>query len=93
MSGSNVITRAMANATPVIASAIGGLPEYLRDFALIIPPNDPNALAQAISKFEEDCALRLKMGTKARLCSFEISWSVISKRTLEIYFEALRPQK
>jgi glycosyltransferase involved in cell wall biosynthesis len=47
---SQVILQAMAIGTPVVASAIGGSPEVVRDAETgrLVPPNDPAALAAAI---------------------------------------------
>src|SRR5660397_265526 len=52
--GSAIITRAMMNGTPVIATPIGGSSEYLGDTGMYVPPNDPTALASAISSLLED---------------------------------------
>lgn len=45
----NVIMEAMAAARPVIATAIGGVPDLIRhgENGLLIPPNNPQAFAQA----------------------------------------------
>src|SRR5205823_720767 len=47
---SQVILQALAVGTPVIASAIGGSPEVIRDgeTGRLVPPNDARALAAAI---------------------------------------------
>ena len=39
--------------TPVIASDVGGLSEYIEDgvTGLLVPPNDPPALAEAVIRF------------------------------------------
>ncbi|MGI9334335.1 MAG: glycosyltransferase [Gammaproteobacteria bacterium] len=46
-----VILEAMAAGTPVVASAIEGIPEVLEDAnsGLLIPPGDPRALADALA--------------------------------------------
>ncbi len=51
---------AMAAEVPVIASRVGGLAEMLSDgqTALLVPPNDPAALAAALSRLENDARLR-----------------------------------
>lgn len=45
----NVILEALASGRPVVASRVGGIPELTRpDNALLVPPSDPAALAQAL---------------------------------------------
>jgi glycosyltransferase involved in cell wall biosynthesis len=54
---------ALACGIPVIASAVGGLKEVVRDEenGLLIPPGDPKALATALGRLE-DPALRDRLG-------------------------------
>jgi len=46
----NVILEAFAYKTPVVATAVGGVPELVKDgeTGWLVPPRDPHALAQAI---------------------------------------------
>lgn len=89
VSGSSIVTRAMANAAPIITTGVGGLAEYLKNFAIIIPPNDPKALASAISRLKDDSKLRAQLGKLARTASYSISWENVSKRNLEVYLDVL----
>lgn len=59
-----VLAEAMACQTPVIGANIGGIPEVINDGieGFIVPPNDSNALALAISKILTDKALANGMG-------------------------------
>ena len=41
---------ALAVGTPVVATAVGALPEVLGDAAPLVPPSDPDALAQALQE-------------------------------------------
>lgn len=52
-SQSAVAALAQALGRPVIATRVGGLPEMIADnqTGLLVPPNDPRALAQAILRF------------------------------------------
>jgi glycosyltransferase involved in cell wall biosynthesis len=63
---------AMAHGTPVIASPLGGIEEWLShgQTGLCVPPNDPAALAAAIDQLLGDPSLRSQMGLNA-LRSFE----------------------
>lgn len=90
VSGSSILTRAMANATPIIATNIGGLPEYSQKFAVLIPPNDPEELARAILMLKNDQDLRTIMSEIAREEALKISWDVIAEKTLKVYFDALK---
>lgn len=58
---------AMSRSTPVIASKAGGITEWLEDqkTGIAVPPNDPQALAEAIDRLVEDNALREEMGRNA----------------------------
>lgn len=90
VSGSSITTRAMANATPVIATNIGGLPEYSRKFAVLIPPNDPRELARAILMLKKNRKRRIIMGKIAREEALKISWDIIAKKTIQVYFDVLK---
>jgi glycosyltransferase involved in cell wall biosynthesis len=45
-----VILQALAMRKPVVASAVGGIPEVIRHecTGVLVPPNDPQALAEAV---------------------------------------------
>jgi glycosyltransferase involved in cell wall biosynthesis len=46
----NVVMEALATATPVVATSVGGVPELVRpgESGLLVPPGDPGALSQAM---------------------------------------------
>jgi glycosyltransferase involved in cell wall biosynthesis len=52
----------------VIASAVGGLPEQIRDgeTGVLVRPADPDALARAIIALADDPARRTALGAAAR---------------------------
>jgi glycosyltransferase involved in cell wall biosynthesis len=54
----------MAAGKPTIGTDVGGIPEAIDDrvSGLIVPPNDPAALARAIVKLLKDEALAKRMG-------------------------------
>lgn len=49
---------AMSVGTPVVATAVGAVPEVVGDAALLVPERDPGALASAIAQLLGDRALR-----------------------------------
>jgi glycosyltransferase involved in cell wall biosynthesis len=58
------ILEAMALSRPVVASAVGGIPEMIDDgrTGLLVPPHDPGALAAAIVRLIEDPDLAARIG-------------------------------
>ena len=58
----------MARGMPLIASAIGGLPELVRDgeTGLLFPPGDADALADRINRLCRNPALGRELGLRAR---------------------------
>ena len=58
---------AMAAGVPVVASHVGGLAEMLTDgeTALLVPPDDPDALAVALSRLQSDTRLRHNLAESA----------------------------
>lgn len=59
---------ALACKTACIGSNIGGIPEWLyhNEWGLVVPPNQPTDLAQAIVKLASNPQLRKEMGEKGR---------------------------
>ncbi len=55
----NVVLEAMAANIPIVATAVGGVPEILEDNdnALLVPVNDPAAMAAALARILNDQAL------------------------------------
>ena len=65
---SNAILEYMANGLPVVATRVGGNEEAVAHgtTGLLVPPGDPQAIAEAISLMFVDGTLRSRMGLAAR---------------------------
>ena len=63
----NVLVEAMAMGLPVVSTRIAGIPELIREGqnGLLVDPNDPDGLADAIGRLLLDPALRERLGTTA----------------------------
>jgi glycosyltransferase involved in cell wall biosynthesis len=78
---------AMACGTAVVAADRGGLGEVARGHALMIPDPSVDALVQAIGAVLEDDALKADLQRRARERGKELSWSAITRRTLDVVRE------
>ncbi len=64
-----VVLEAMAAGVPLVATAVGGIPSQVRHevHALLVPPGDEVALAEAGARLLGDRALATRLGAAARL--------------------------
>jgi heptosyltransferase-3 len=94
--GSEVVCRIamemMAAGLPVIGTSVNAIGETVQDnvTGIVVPPNDPNRLADAMLRLADDGELRRRMGQagRARIIQ-ELSLEKMVDRTEEIYRLAL----
>jgi len=82
------VLEAMAHGRPVVASAVGGIPELVEDgvTGFLVEPGDVSGLREAIERLLSDPALRRRMGRAARARVAErCSWEQVTAATLESY--------
>ncbi len=85
---------AMAHGRAVVATAVGGLPEAIRDgeTGVLIRPRDPAALRAAIERLLGDPSLCARLGAAARAhVERELSWSAATAALLATYEKAGSP--
>lgn len=82
------VLEAMASGTPVVASAVGGVPEIVRDgeTGFLVPPGDSVALRDRLALLLGDASLARKMGASARQDVLErFTWTRVAERCLAAY--------
>lgn len=86
-----VNVESMSVGTPVIASAVGGIPEIIRDGVdgFLVPPDDPEALAEKIKLLLADPALREQMGKNARQRFLDVFEQTKNIEQQVLWFEEL----
>ena len=78
-----VVAEAMQWGLPIIASRTGGIPEVIggERNALLVPPGDPGALAEALHRLIADPQLRTEMGQRAKRRAVELpTWDEVCER-------------
>jgi glycogen synthase len=87
---------AMACERPVVASAVGGIPEVVVPgrTGFLVPPADPRALAEALNRVLHDRALARQMGVAGRKrVEDHFSWTSIAAQTRWLYGELLAERR
>lgn len=87
----SVLLEAMQAGTPVIGANVGGIPDVIKDrtTGLLIPPNSPRALADAILLEKNDEGLKKQMVENARLFVRSIAIEQTAPKYLAIYERVL----
>jgi D-inositol-3-phosphate glycosyltransferase len=78
----------MACGRPVIGSAVGGITFTIADrlTGFLVPPRDPEALADRLHQLLIDAHLREALGRAARLrVEQEFTWPTVAQRTAALY--------
>jgi glycogen synthase len=84
------LLEAMAAGVPAVATTAGGVPEFARDGenALLVPPDNPAALAQALERLTTDLQLRERIVLGGKKTAAEFAWTVIASRYEQVYLPA-----
>jgi glycosyltransferase involved in cell wall biosynthesis len=85
------LLEANASGKPVIASRVGGIPSVVRDKhnGILVPPNDPKALSEAILEMIRDPRKTRDMGRNGREFAEAHDWKRVAADTEAVYEEAL----
>jgi glycosyltransferase involved in cell wall biosynthesis len=79
------VLESMAVGTPVVASDNSSLPEVTGDAAILFPPFDENALANAIADIIENRSTAEELRTKGLARASQFSWQRAAEETVAVY--------
>lgn len=88
----NSLLEAMAMEKTIVATAVGAIPEIIRngEEALIVPPGNSKSLTGAVERLLSDDELVKKLSKRARaLVKKKYTWESVARKTLKIYKEIL----
>jgi glycosyltransferase involved in cell wall biosynthesis len=88
----NVLVEAMAAGTPVVATAVSGIPELITDGhdGLLVGPDDPAAIADALQRLHTDPALAARLAAAGRETVAErFDGDRLARRLADLFEEAV----
>ena len=79
--------------TPVVASRVGGLPYVVQDkvSGLLVPDDDSQALATALTQLLADTQLDQRLGQQAMLRAEQFTWRAIANQITQVYEDVTAP--
>jgi glycosyltransferase involved in cell wall biosynthesis len=86
------LLEAMARGRPVVASAVGGIPEAVEDgvHGRLVPPNDPKALAEALAGIHRMADAARQMGLRgAERVRERYTWQKVVENFEAVYDDVL----
>jgi phosphatidylinositol alpha-mannosyltransferase len=90
-----VLTEAFAAGTPVVASAIAGYSDVVSDGVdgLLVPPGDPQRLAEELQRVHFEPERLQSMGEAARLSAQRYAWPRVADQVTAVYERAIEVPK
>ena len=82
------VLEAMACGTPVITSNRSALPEVAADAALLVDPDDPTDIADAIERVLTEDRLRADLSARGLARAGRFTWEETARRTAAVLHEA-----
>jgi phosphatidylinositol alpha-mannosyltransferase len=86
-----ILLEALASGKPVVASEIAGYREVIESEkeGILVPPKDPEKLAEALLRLLKDRNLRVEMGQRGREKALSYDWGKVTARILNYYQQIL----
>lgn len=85
------VIQAMASGLCVVSTNVGGLPYLIDDEAdgLLVPPNDPEAIAAAVQRILIEPRLAARLSANARAKAQRYDWSVILPKWEQLFEQVI----
>ncbi len=78
----NVVLEAFAHGRPVVATPVAGVRDLVRDGVngILVPPNDPRALRDALARLAHERGLAARLGRAGRETAEAFAWARVRPR-------------
>ncbi|MFL5790812.1 MAG: glycosyltransferase family 4 protein [Actinomycetota bacterium] len=83
------VLEALAHGRPTLTSSTSSIPEVADDAALLVDPEDDDAIAAGLVRILTDEPLRAELMSKGPARAASFSWAATARATLEAYRDAL----
>jgi glycosyltransferase involved in cell wall biosynthesis len=80
---------AMACGAPVITTAVSAMQDQVGEAGLLVPPQDEQALTEAMRQLLHDRALRDELSIRGQRQAKKFSWEQTALQTLQIYWQVI----
>jgi phosphatidylinositol alpha-mannosyltransferase len=86
-----ILTEAFAAGTPVIASNIAGYNDVVTNHhdGILVPPADPQALAEELQRVHHEPERLVRMGAAARESAQRYAWNNVADQVMDVYERAI----
>jgi glycosyltransferase involved in cell wall biosynthesis len=88
-----VVLEAMATGVPVVIANRGSLPEVAGDAGLLVEPDDPAGMADAIAHLVDDSSAAARAAARGLVRARAYSWADTATRTLAAYHQAVEARR
>ena len=86
------VLEAMACGVPVVCSTAASLPEVSGEAALLVPPQDVAAWAEALARVLGDSQLAAKLRAQGLARAATFTWEAAARQTMQVYEAVMRGQ-
>ena len=89
----NPPAEALMAGCPVVTSNRSSMPEVSQDAALLVDPEDPRAIGDALRRVADEPGLAERMRARGLARARELSWEAFARANLDVYREILADRR